>query len=122
MTVHGVCAQLRTTDLEGSIEFYVKKLGFELEFRFSDFYAGIKAGTQVFHLKLVDSPEPSIEFVSAGEHFHLLFVIDEVDSTAAELTERGVELFRAPQNTDWGTRDFYVRDDQGHTLCFSQDM
>ena len=55
MPVYGVIPQLRTTNLADSIDFYVSKLGFALEFQYSDFYAGIKVGQQSFHLKLVDS-------------------------------------------------------------------
>ena len=59
MSVSGVITQIRTTDLDGSIEFYVAKLGLDLEFRYEDFYAGIKAGDDIFHLKLIDEKDPS---------------------------------------------------------------
>ena len=59
MKVTDLVPQLRTTDLEASIRFYTEKLGFELAFRFKDFYAGIRAGDRVFHLKLVDARDPS---------------------------------------------------------------
>ena len=67
MNVSNTVTQLRTTNLEKSIAFYTTVMGFSLEFRFEDFYAGIRAGNQVFHLKLVDDPDPSIEFVRAGD-------------------------------------------------------
>ena len=41
-SVSGVITQIRTTNIEESIEFYTR-LGFELDFRFKDFYAGIKS-------------------------------------------------------------------------------
>ncbi len=122
MNVSAVTPQLRTTDLEASIDFYVNKIGFELAFRYEDFYAGIQAGAHVFHLKLVDSPDPSIGFVRDGEHVHLIFTVDDVEAKAAELAKRIVALHKAPENTAWGTRDFYVLDNQGHTLCFSQPL
>ena len=71
MAISGVIPQLRTTDLRSSIRFYTTKLGLQLEFQYQDFYAGIRAGNQVFHLKLVDEKDPSIRFVEDGEHFHL---------------------------------------------------
>src|SRR4030095_3259610 len=52
-SVAGVIPQLRTTDLAGSIRFYTEKVGFTLELQYEDFYAGIRAGSQLFHLKLV---------------------------------------------------------------------
>ena len=68
MRISRAIAQLRTTDLEESIRFYTTKLGFTLAFRYEDFYAGIRAGNQLFHLKLVDEKDPSIEFVDKRVH------------------------------------------------------
>jgi catechol 2,3-dioxygenase-like lactoylglutathione lyase family enzyme len=120
MTVTGVIPQLRTTSLEESIEFYVSKLGFALEFRYSDFYAGIKVGTQFLHLKLVDSTDPSIAFVSEEGHLHLYFPTDAVDAEARRLRRNGVVLREDVADTPWGTREFSVLDNQGHVLYFGQ--
>jgi catechol 2,3-dioxygenase-like lactoylglutathione lyase family enzyme len=40
MPISGVIAQLRTTDLAGSIRFYTTRLGLTLEFQYEDFCAG----------------------------------------------------------------------------------
>ena len=73
MTIKGIAPQLRTTDMNSSIRFYTEKLGFEVAFKFEDFYAGITAGENTFHLKLVDKQDPSIPFVEDGGHLHLYF-------------------------------------------------
>ena len=122
MTVSGVVAQIRTTDLEESIDFYVSKLGFELDFRFQDFYAGIRvAEAQSFHLKLVDEKDPSIDFVRDDDHFHLFFSTEDVGAEAERFKRSGVRFHAGISETAWGTREFYVYDNQGHTLCFSQE-
>jgi catechol 2,3-dioxygenase-like lactoylglutathione lyase family enzyme len=118
MTVRAVIPQLRTTDLEGTIAFHVEQLGFALAFRYGDFYAGIRAGQQEYHLKRVDHPDPGIAEVAAGGHFHLYFAIDDATACAGALRGRGVALLHDLHDTDWGTREFVVRDDQGHTLYF----
>ena len=82
MQISSAIAQLRTTDLAASISFYTTKVGLTLEFRYQDFYAGIRAGSQIFHLKLVDEKDPSIEFVDRGEHFHLYHETDDAAATA----------------------------------------
>lgn len=120
MQVSGVIPQIRTTDLDESIDFYVSKLGLEFAFRYEDFYAGIKAGDQVFHLKLVDDKDPSIGFVSDGDHFHLYFTTDDVEGKAEEIERKGVSLFKPLSETPWGTKEFAIRDNQGHTLYFGQ--
>jgi len=71
MHISGAIAQLRTTDLAGSIRFYTTKVGLTLDFQYEDFYAGIRAGDQVFHLKLADEKDPSIDIVDSGEHLQI---------------------------------------------------
>ncbi|SFI40916.1 hypothetical protein SAMN02799624_00876 [Paenibacillus sp. UNC496MF] len=122
MRVTGITTQLRTTDLEASIRFYTARAGMELAFRHGDFYAGIRAGNQEFHLKLVDEPDPSIAYTREGEHFHLYFATDDAASLAASLKARGVRLARDVQETAWGTREFVIEDDQGHTLYFGEAL
>ena len=120
MPVKNVIAQLRTTNLDETIDFYVDKLGFELDFRFQDFYAGIKvADNQSFHLKLVDDKDPSIDFVRNGGHLHLMFGTDELEATAGRFEANGVTFREGITETDWGSRTFHVFDDQGHVLCFA---
>jgi catechol 2,3-dioxygenase-like lactoylglutathione lyase family enzyme len=122
MQITGAIAQLRTTDLAGSIRFYTSKLGFKLDFQYQDFYAGIRAASQLFHLKLVDGKDPSIEFVDKGEHFHLYFETDDVAAAAAMLKKNGVRLVKDVHDTPWGTKEFVIRDNQGHTLYFGQSL
>ncbi len=122
MSITGVVPQLRTTNIDNSISFYVDKLGFVLDFRYEDFYAGIRVGNQFFHLKLVDERDPSIDFVAKGEHVHLYFPTEDVATFACELEEKGVVLLKPVAQTPWGTKEFYVEDDQGHVLCFGQGL
>jgi catechol 2,3-dioxygenase-like lactoylglutathione lyase family enzyme len=115
-----VIAQLRTTDLGASIHFYTEKVGLTLEFQYQDFYAGIRAGRQLIHLKLVDDKDPSIEFVDKGEHFHLYFETDDAVAAADALKKNGVALIKEVHETAWGTKEFVIKDDQGHTLYFGE--
>jgi catechol 2,3-dioxygenase-like lactoylglutathione lyase family enzyme len=120
MRIRSVISQLRTTDLEASIRFYTTQLGLTLEFRHQDFYAGVRAGDQRVHLKRVDTPDPSIAAVDQGDHFHLYFEIDDAAAAADALRRNGVPLVKDVHETPWGTREFVIRDDQGHTLYFGQ--
>jgi uncharacterized glyoxalase superfamily protein PhnB len=95
-------------------------LGLQLEFQYQDFYAGIRAGDQVFHLKLVDEKDPSIRFVENGEHFHLYLQTDDVAAAASALKANGLRLVKDVHDTPWGTREIAIRDDQGHTLYLGE--
>jgi len=122
MQISSAIAQLRTTDLAASIRFYTTKVGLTLEFQYEDFYAGIRAGGQIFHLKLVDERDPSIDFVDKGEHFHLYLKTDDAAAAAALCTRNGIHLVKALHETAWGTREFVIKDDQGHTLYFGETL
>jgi len=120
MLIFGGTPQLRTQDLDASIRFYTEKVGLTLDFRHSDFYAAIRAGDQVFHLKLVDRPDPSIAFVQAGDHLDLYLGTRDVDAVANMLKTNGVSLVRGPEDTPWQARELVFRDDQGHTIYVGQ--
>lgn len=120
MAISGMIPQLRTTDLKSSIRFYTMTLGLQLEFQYQDFYAGIRAGNQVFHLKLVDEKDPSIRFVENGAHFHLYLQTDDVAAAASALKTNGVRLVKDVHDTPWGTREIAIKDDQGHTLYLGE--
>lgn len=122
MAILSAIAQLRTTDLAESIRFYTQKVGLTVEFQYEGFYAGIRAGSQIFHLKLVDEKDPSIEFVDSGEHFHLYLETDNVAAVAHTLKRAGVPLVKEVHDTTWGTRELVTKDDQGHTLYFGQRL
>ena len=118
MQISGAIPQLRTTDLAQSVRFYTATLGLTLAFQYEDFYAGIRAGSQMFHLKLADERDPSIDFVERGEHFHLYLETDDAVAAAESLERKGVRLVKDVHDTPWGTREFVIKDDQGHTLYF----
>jgi len=121
MQISSATTQLRTTDLASSIRFYTTTVGLTLEFQYQDFYAGIRAGNQSFHLKLVDEKDPSIEFVDKGDHFHLYLETDDVAAMADALKRNGVHLVKDVHETPWGAREFVIKDDQGHTLYFGEN-
>jgi len=120
VAITGAISQLRTTNLAESIRFYTAVVGLTLDFQYEDFYAGIRAGDQVFHLKLVDERDPSIEFVDRGDHFHLYLETDDVAAVAAALKRHRVPLVKDVHDTPWGTRELVIKDDQGHTVYFGQ--
>lgn len=122
MRITGVIPQLRTTDLAESIRFYTEKLGFTLEFQYQDFYAGIRAGDQVVHLKHIDEKDPSIDFVEHGGHIHLYLQTDDVSRVAEALKSKGVAIEWDVHETAWRSRELVIKDDQGHTLYFGESL
>lgn len=122
MTIKNITPQLRTTDMTSTLSFYTEKLGFEVEFNYEDFYAGIRLGDRSIHIKQVDKADPSISFVDEGGHLHLYFETDGVEKFAELLRSRGVAFVQEVCETDWNTREFVIHDDQGHTLYFGEPV
>lgn len=122
MTIRSITPQLRTTDMASTIRFYTEKLGFEVEFNYEDFYAGIRLGDRTIHIKCVAEPDPSIPFVDEGGHLHLYFETDGVAAFAERLKVEGVTLIVDVHETAWNTREFVIHDDQGHTLYFGEPL
>jgi catechol 2,3-dioxygenase-like lactoylglutathione lyase family enzyme len=120
MLISGITPQLRTRDIDGSIQFYTEKVGLTLDFRYSDFYAGIRSGDNMFHLKLVDDTDPSIAYVQAGGHLDLYLGTSDVDAVAETLKRNGVALLQEPTDSSWNTRELVFHDDQGHTIYVGQ--
>jgi catechol 2,3-dioxygenase-like lactoylglutathione lyase family enzyme len=120
--ISSVTPQLLTLDLESSIRFYTDKLGFTVDFRYEDFYAGIRSGAYAIHLKESDCPDPSVASVREAGHFHLYLGTEDVDALAEHLRAKGVVLIREPADTPWNTRELVVEDDQGHTIYVGQRL
>jgi catechol 2,3-dioxygenase-like lactoylglutathione lyase family enzyme len=120
MQITAVIPQLRTTSLASSIRFYTTVLGATVEFQYEDFYAGVRLGPQVIHLKQVDETDPSIAYVRDADHLTLYIQTDSVAALATALKQKGVRLVRDVHHTDWATTELVIEDDQGHTLYFGQ--
>jgi len=48
----------------------------------------------------------------------ICIVVRDVDAVHAELTARGANIVKPPQNYDYGMRDFGVLDPDGNQLVF----
>jgi catechol 2,3-dioxygenase-like lactoylglutathione lyase family enzyme len=112
--------QLLVTDLGRSIDFYTRKLGFEIVFRFEDFYAGISKGGFSIHLK---SGHPSLEERKnkrANEDLDILFSVDNIENLYEELFSQSVEITQPLRSMPYG-KEFYVADPDGFIIAFMEE-
>ena len=122
MKIKKIAPQIRTTDITATIRFYTEVLDFSVEFNYDDFYAGIRSGDHIIHLKRVDEQDPSIPFVEHGGHLHLYVEIEDVTGFAEQLKSKGVTLVEDVHETAWNTRELVLHDDQGHTIYFGEPL
>ena len=112
--------QFLVTDIERSIEFYTKKLSFDLEFRYQDFYAGITKDGSSIHLK---SGKPSLEERKSkreNDDLDIVFSVDGVEDLYEEFVNKSVEIIQPLCDRPYG-REFYIADPDGYIIAFLQE-
>ena len=85
-TIKQMSAQVPVADLERSIAFYTQQLGFELAFRYGEFYAGIIKDGCSIHLKISEAPVLQNKPHDDDAPLQLLFSVDNIDSLYTELS------------------------------------
>ena len=48
--------------------------------------------------------------------------VEDADALCAEYRGKGVEIVRGPEDTFYGSRDFDIRDPDGHLIAFGHDL
>lgn len=102
---------LFVTDVAAAVDFYTSRLGFEIGFVFGDppTMAGVNVGDVQIFLQQ-GTPDP--------EGCTLYFVVGDADELHAYHRATGVEILAAPEDRQYGLRDYTVRDLHGHVLEF----
>jgi uncharacterized protein len=112
-----------TDDLDASLDFYVRALGFELIDRDHRLrQATIRLGSTVLYLLAGSGgPGPARSADPAANPAgvdHLSFATADVDATYRALTGLGVKFFLPPEDADWGARVCGCRDPGGTPIYF----
>jgi len=112
--------QLLVTDINSSIEFYTKKLGFEVDFRYEDFYAGLIKDGHSIHLKLRSKPSKEREGKRSHEDVDIVFSVDTVDALYEELSNKSVKITQSLRHMPYG-KEFYITDPDSYIIAFLQE-
>lgn len=113
--------QFVVTDIEHSIDFYTKKLGFAVEFRYEDFYAGIIRDRSSIHLK---SGKPSSEERNRkreNDDLDIVFSVEAVEDLYEEFVNKSVEIIQPLCDRPYG-KEFYIADPDGYILAFLEEV
>jgi len=112
--------QFLVADLERSIEFYMQKLGFSMEFRYEDFYAGIMKDGNSIHLKSGNPLAEERKNKRENEDLDLVFSVENVDGLYNELVNRSVEITQPLCERPYG-KEFYIADPDGYIIAFLEE-
>jgi catechol 2,3-dioxygenase-like lactoylglutathione lyase family enzyme len=103
--------ELRVADLQTAVDFYTKKLGFQLGFTWGEppNIAGVNLGSVQMFL-LAGTPRP--------EGCAVYFVVGNADELYEYQRANGVQVLVEPGDRLYGLRDYRVRDLDGYELSF----
>ena len=113
--------QLLVSDLESSIEFYTEKLGFDLDFRHEDFYAGVIKEGYSIHLKLGSPASDERQSKRDNEDLDIVFSVQGIEDLYEEYSTRSVEFTQPLRAMAYG-KEFYVADPDGYILGFLEEV
>jgi catechol 2,3-dioxygenase-like lactoylglutathione lyase family enzyme len=113
--------QFLVADLERSIEFYTKKLGFDINFRYEDFYVGIIKDGFSIHLK---TGQPLVDIKQSkkdNERLDITFSVEDIRYLYEDLLNKSAEVIQPLREMPYG-REFYVADPDGHIIAFLEEV
>jgi len=118
--ITGIAPQFLVDDLERAIAYYRERLGFELDFRYQSFYAGVSRDGFAIHLKHARKLTADREHRKQNEHLDAYVAVSGIRALFSELQMRGADVIRPLEERPWACVDFYVEDSDGYILCFSE--
>jgi len=104
-------------DLEISLDFYIQKLGFEIDFTYEDFYAGIAKDGYSIHLKSGKAAIEERVNRRNNEHIDITFSVEGIDELFETIKSLLVIVVQPLREMPYG-REFYIADPDGYILSF----
>lgn len=114
--------RLLVDDYAACFSFYRDVLDLEPTFGdeasgYADFGTGDVSLALFDRREMVDATGPGVLADGGGDLVALIFEVDDVDRSVADLEAKGVEIAARPvDHPDWGIRTAHFRDPAGHLL------
>jgi uncharacterized glyoxalase superfamily protein PhnB len=118
--LNGISPQFLVDDLAAAMTYYRERLGFETDFCYESFYAGVSRDGIAIHLKCAPKVVSDRAQRRQQEHLDGYISVTGVAALYDELRARGARITRPLEQRPWSCLDFYVEDLDGYTLCFSE--
>ncbi len=111
--------QFIVADLDRSTDFYTKKLGFDIDFRYGDFYVGITKDGFSIHLK---SGKPGVEERKSKrkkENLDIMFSVNDIEVLYQEFSGKQIDFVQSLREMSYG-KEFYIADPDGYIIAFAE--
>jgi len=97
---------------------YYQKIGFTFGEPWDGFYAiGHLDGLEL-HLKQAPKNEAQRPHPRDDEHLDAAAGVDGIEAFYDQCVANGVTIIEPLKSTEWGTKDFYIEDPDGHIISF----
>ena len=111
---------LQVTDVKRSEKFYCEKLGFTPCGTWGD---GPDFGiVQCGQVTIALDRSRDGGAIPANQHWAAYIYVDDADGLCEQMRRNGTEIVRGPENMYYGSRDFDIRDPDGHIIVFGHDL
>jgi lactoylglutathione lyase len=121
--VHAVAyVILYVCDLDSSIVFYRDVLGLPFKFQDAGYAEFATQGTRLGLYKRRRAEWLTGQTVTPGPAAEVVFMVDNVNTHARRLAERGAAIIGAPTDRPWGHRTVHLTDPDGFVVELAQDI
>jgi len=114
--VQHVFPTLRITDYEDSTDFYIRRLGFNIDWEHK-FDAEFPVFMQISKFGLTIYLSEHAGDCSVGGLIYLY--VPDVDGWYRHCINRGLVANHPPSDQPWGSRDFRITDPDGNQICIA---
>ena len=112
------CApQLLVDDLGRSMAYY-RKIGFAFGEPWEGFYAIGRLDGLELHLKEAPKNPAERQWRRDSEHLDAAAGVSGIEAFYEHCVANGVTILKPIAATEWGTKDFYIEDPDGHVISF----
>jgi predicted enzyme related to lactoylglutathione lyase len=115
--IRGMSPLLLVADLDRSMAFYAEHLGFAIDFRYEDFYAGMVKGNFTIHFKCSEPAPAERENRKKNEDLDLVFAVSGIGDLYDAMKGGPVQIIQPLREMPYG-REFYISDPDGYIISF----
>jgi uncharacterized glyoxalase superfamily protein PhnB len=112
---------LQVADVVRSEAFYCGKLGFVSHGTWGEEVPGF-AIVQRGDVTIAFDRGRDVGAIPVNQYWAAYIYVEDADALHREMAARGVEIVRGPEDMFYGSRDFDIRDPDGHILAFGHDL
>lgn len=111
---------LPVRDVAATVEFYCKRLGFQVGFLYGDPPTHASVARGEWSARAVRIQFTKVDGQSADQLFGQLYIFvgAEIDALYAHYCEQGVPVIKTIASQPWAMREFTIADNNGHQLRF----